>query len=552
MTSFKTRHGRALVPPSAAGVIWAICITVLCPTPAVAQFRVPFEAPETSWQLADRDCSVRVVRHERTLDQAHSGQASEWLQMQTGQGTFVHWVYRLPASRVIDEWTARLWIRSDQTGLQLLARVVLPRSKDPRTGGALKTLLAGTMYQQAGTWQQLVIESPARLLTRQLPKLRAQFGSDVNAREAYIDLLVLNSYGGPGVSSVWIDDLEVSGLVTSGTLPAARPAGPSSSVEIPSHVSSPSGPPPTGLDGAALVIDGRPRLVRAIQYQGEPLAWLKKLGFNAVWLAVPATAAQIQEAEQTRIHLIAPPPRDPLPGTDVAVPDAILCWDLGQPSGVGDAEPLRRLAQRLRGLPPSARRPLVCTARMGLWQYSRIVDILVLPGPELNGSMPLADLGAWYRRRLDQTRLDTLFWATVPTQLAPGICRQIHALGAEMPVPLALEPDQVRLAAYHVVASGAHGLLFASRARLDGADRLTVLRAKTLQWVNQELDLVEPWAAGGSYDGEVETGDPNLRVAALKMARSRMLVMLRRARDQQCVVDLVNIKPASFEIYGLP
>ena len=279
---------------------------------------------------------------------------------------------------------------------------------------------------------------------------------------------------------------------------------------------------------------------------------MKEFGFNAVWCSVPPSDELVRSAEQTGMFLIAPPQVDGLPGTDARLSDALLCWDLGAPAGMGDIERLRRMAQRLRGLPEHARRPLIGTGRGGLWQISRIVDILVLPGPEMNGSMPLADAGAAYRYSLQQTRLDTTFWATIPTQLAPDICRQIHAIGAEMPVPLSLEPDQIRLATYHAIASGAHGLLFASRSRLDAPDRLTVLRAKTLQWVNQELDLVEPWAAAGSYDGEVETGNPNLRVTTLKAPRSRMLVIIRRAPQQQYVVGPVDNTPASFEIYGVP
>ena len=42
-----------------------------------------------------------------------------------------------------------------------------------------------------------------------------QLGPQVDDREAYLDAVLLNVYTGPGVSNVWIDDLEVAGHVAS-------------------------------------------------------------------------------------------------------------------------------------------------------------------------------------------------------------------------------------------------------------------------------------------------------------------------------------------------
>src|SRR5262249_52701979 len=58
--------------------------------------------------------------------------------------------------------------------------------------------------------------------------------------------------------------------------------------------------------------------------------------------------------------------------------------------------------------------------------------------------------------------------------------------------------EQIRLLTYLSVASGARGLLFESRNRLDGQDIETRRRAMTLELVNLELNLIEPWGAAGS------------------------------------------------------
>ena len=55
-----------------------------------------------------------------------------------------------------------------------------------------------------------------RLVLRQLPLLRSQLAVDVSDREAYVDLVVLNAYGGTGQTEIWIDDLEVACQASTG------------------------------------------------------------------------------------------------------------------------------------------------------------------------------------------------------------------------------------------------------------------------------------------------------------------------------------------------
>ena len=70
---------------------------------AMAQYSETFETPEKSWRTADHDCTLTLQQHARIFEQAHSGQACEYLQFRAGTGTFAHLVHAIPASRVIDE-----------------------------------------------------------------------------------------------------------------------------------------------------------------------------------------------------------------------------------------------------------------------------------------------------------------------------------------------------------------------------------------------------------------------------------------------------------------
>ena len=207
----------------------AIAVSILLSAPASAAAQTvrheAFEGPETSWRDAGGDAQYRIVRHHRLhalkqysdkqYGEAHSGQGCERLAVLGNHGTHVYIGHEVGRARVIEELVPSVWVRSDRAGLQIVARAVLPRTEDPRTGGPVSTLLHGASYTEVGRWQQLAVGDLPRLLARQVRILRTQLGPGVDGREAYIDRILLNAYGGPGQTNVWIDDLEIAGYVAS-------------------------------------------------------------------------------------------------------------------------------------------------------------------------------------------------------------------------------------------------------------------------------------------------------------------------------------------------
>ena len=190
--------------------------------PAAAQAQAAwsegFEGPQPSWRMLGGDAPCQLLQQQRVQDQAHSGRGCEWLQVSAGNGTYVYVSHDVGRPRVIDELLPSVWIRSDHAGLQLAADIVLPRVIDPRTGKPQFARVFGPIYTDAGRWQQLRIEGIPRLLAQQVRVLRTQWGPSVDGREAYIERVVLNVYGGPGVTNVWIDDLAVNGYARVGTI----------------------------------------------------------------------------------------------------------------------------------------------------------------------------------------------------------------------------------------------------------------------------------------------------------------------------------------------
>lgn len=523
----RTRWGRWLL---AAG--W-----LLMPCPARADFHESFESGETAWRVADADCGYRIGAHQRTSQTAYSGRGCEALQVVAGPGTFLHYVYEIPRARVIAEWSPTVWVKADRPGLQFMARVVLPRSADPRTGAPLMALLRGDLYERVGSWQQLAIRQADQLLNRQVRVLRSQFGADIDAREAFVDLVVLNVYGGAGVTNLWIDDLEIVGQVPQvsyGTPAAdAAPAGA-------------AGPGPVGglggqraairLQGSVLLGAGRPLFPRVVESNGEPLEWLQSLGFNTVRLSAPATPIQLREAARLGLWLVAPPPPDAVITADH---DPILAWDLGSRLTEDRLELTRQWSGQLRRADLQAERPLICSAEQRLWAYSRLTNLLLVPALPLGGGMSPAEYGAWFRQRAGLARPGTPLWAAIPTEPDAAVMEQWSALALEPPLSLVAEADQVTLLTYQALASGARGLLYTSRSPLDRSDADTQLRARTLRRLNLELQLLEPWVAGGASVTEIDAGAADLRMVALQTERASLLIVIAQAPGQQFTVGPV-------------
>ncbi|MCU0960247.1 MAG: hypothetical protein MUF48_09095 [Pirellulaceae bacterium] len=528
----------------------SLCSGGLCV--ARAQYHEPFEAPEKSWQPADHDGSLRLIQHVRTFDAAHEGQASEFLRFQAGGGTYFHLTHVVPESRVIEELSISLWVKSTRAGAQLAARVVLPRSKHPRTGVPISLLVRGSSYAQVGTWQRLTIQQPQLLVARQIPLLRSQLECEISEREAYVDLVVLNAYAGAGVTDLWLDDLELNGQVSTGT--SIRLVG------AQGEDADPRGPSAPAVDGAGSMSrpgpgsaeQGRPQLVRAVDYQGEPFAWLKGLGFNVLCLPAAPTDQQLREAAKHGLWLIAPPPLGKSPLVYGAGLSRVAAWNVGESLGQELVESTRRLATELQSVPLEARRPVCCLPRDDLSQYSRIVDVVLCEPPGPPSSLPVQDYGRWYLQRARLMRSGTPFWAVIRTQVHASVMEQVQALTDAPATPWSLEPEQIRLLAYHALAAGAQGLVFRSHSRLDSPDRQSVLRANTLRQLNLELLLLEPWAATGQHEAELDAGDATVRASVLKTDRSRLLLVLRHAGDEQYVAGRSIERPVTLDVPGVP
>jgi len=530
-----------------------------------------FESATTSWHVIHRDCWYRLDEHRRTFDEARSGVASEFVRVTAGLGSEIYLGHRVAAARVITELSPSLWVRADRAGFQLLARVVLPRTNDPRTGEPLTVFVVGDVYDQPSTWRELRIDNLKQQLEQQVRVIRQQRkGLRIDPLEAYVDHVIVNVHPGSGSASIWLDDLNLAGFAT-----AFPPAGlvAAGHTELPEQASSAVvRPQPAAatvrVQGSLVMVDERPFFARIVQHHGERLAWLQSLGFNTVWLARPPTVADHQEASRLGLWLIAPPSlsssgdeRSGLangaaggsaPRAAPGPAQRLLAWHAGTGLTVRDFGAVRDLAARLRTT--GSETPLAAEAESGAAQLANEADIIVLHRPTPGTSCELSEFGDWLRDQRTRVRREQPFWVTIPTEPAFAQLEQLALLARDAPPPAALvEPAQIRLLAYHAVSAGARGLCFTSTTPLDATDPASQQRAAVLRSINQELAAIEPWAAAGDEAGEVHTSDPLVRAHLLKTDRSRLLIATRNAAQQQFVVGPSPADSSvTFDIGALP
>jgi hypothetical protein len=514
-----------------------------------------FEGVDVSWRAASGDVRYRVLEHQRTGG-AHTGEKCEWFKVSADGGTTLNVAHDVGHPRVIAELLPTVWIRADRPGLWLAANVVFPRTIDPRSNKPLVTTVIGeARYTEVGRWQQLRVTDLPKLVERQVRALRLQLGPNVDEREAYVDAILINIFGGSGVTNVWIDDLDIAGYVSLNSSPGGQVVAPyprvgglTATSGVGAGALGPAAIPKRfdiQLSGSMLTVDGWPTFPRAIEHQGEPLAKLKELGFNAVWLKQLPSQQILDEADRLGLWLICPPPpvTSAVPGAAIAPIgpefDRVLFWNLGGDLGSEHLEATRRLADQIRAADRRVARPLLCKPQSNLFGYSQIGNndmALLVDRRPLGTTMELTDYGTWVSRQPWIALPGTPMWTTVQTQPNDGLRRQLAALDPSAPSPQCVSYEQMRLLTYTAIAAGSRGLLFLSSSPLDAADPATRDRAMALELLNLYLAMLEPWASGGNYWAKADSSNRQIAATVLRSDRiGRLLLPIWSSPGAQCV-----------------
>lgn len=501
--------------------------------PQVVQER--FEGREPLWAKGAADAAYRLAVHETTDEFAHRGHRSEHLKLEAEQGTHIHYTFAVGRAPVGDDFNAGLHIKANRPGVQLLARVVLPRErKADSVEEPLTVLLRGETYLNTGRWQRLDLSGAVKKLREQVQLLRYELKRDVSTADAFVDRLVLNLYGGPGLTEVWIDDLEVGPVLdTAAARPASRPREREPGAGGPAPAAPRAGAL-AELRGEHLMVRGERYFFRAIRHTDTPLDVLRQAGFNTIWFDAGTAPEAVEKASKLGFLIV---PSIPLPASGEASEelarsvarfadqDDILFWDLGTGGLAKEQAPaVGQLARLVRSR--DAQRPLAADVWDGFERYSRDVRLIGVHRWPLMTTLELSNYREWLSQRRLLAEPGPFLWTWVQTHLPDWYTALVYdrpGLGAAFDEPIGPQPEQVRLLTYLAVGNGCRGLGFWSDRFLadshHGRDRLL-----TLALLNQELRLLEPLLVTAGAPRWIDTSNPSVKAAMMRCDRGWLVL----------------------------
>ena len=538
----------------ANGLAPAACLLLLSASwlggaSAPPAYRHDAEEGVLRWRLSrsavDIDVRIRAVQQRRSDETSHSGRFSEEISFKAGNGTKVFLSHHVGKARVLEELRVALWVKTDRPGVQLIGRVVLPDSLDPKTGKPVAVDLRGDSYSTPGLWQRLILHDPRHLLERQQRIQNRRLRSSVSLRGAYLSEVIVNAYTGPGTTRVFLDDLEV----------------------VPFLGKKPLTPLPLAFEGllprdeasvevrqGQLLVNQRPARLRAVTYRGESLELLKAVGFNAVWFEGPADPKLLGRAHDAGLWVIAQPPAASTASSlDESPWNRVLLWHLGTDLGTEDLKRVEQRAVWLRQRDPRGR-PITAGVTSGLLPHSRLLDLVSVRRESLASALDLRAYREWLEQRTRLTRAGTPLWTWIPTQPARSL---EHRLADDAPIAnrirdLSVEPEQIRLFAYAALAAGVRGLGFWTEGSLEGDNAQARERLLGLSLLNLELRLIDDLLQNATRLGTISGRPRDVEATLFRTPYGAVLLASWYGKDSQFVPGQAAESSVSFIVPGLP
>ncbi len=465
-------------------------------------FREGFDGAATSWRLDAARPSTMPLVHRRNGQVTHDGGAAEEFRFSTSQvETPRKLVHAVPPGLVFEELNASLWVQSNRAGLRLGVRMRFPHQIDPRTQQPLTVDLLGETYSEPHRWQMLNCRTTDRAVEDQLVRLRNQFmrltgRPDVDARESFVDAVILYLELQPGDTELYMDDLSVGPLVE---------PPPGASVGRPSDADGADGRPRLVIRDDQMLLDGRPLFPLMTAYQGEQVDLLAECGFNVIWIERYDDEALLSALTDAGLFAMAAPPQ-PVE-RDIGAEDGgsfgllpvtsrtrqILFWNLGtrlRPEGLPElvnwADLVREADQRLE-------RPLLVDVTGAEGAFHRHVDVLSSSRHILHTSTsPLEYFdGLRAKRQLALPGKPCL----THLQTEPATANlELRTEGNLRPV---VEPEQIWMQAYAALSAGYKGISYWKYAPLQNDAPAADECRLAITLCNEHIRLLEPWLAAG-------------------------------------------------------
>lgn len=302
--------------------------------------------------------------------------------------------------------------------------------------------------------------------------------------------------------------------------------------------------------------------IRAIEYNGERFDFLKKLGFNAIWLRETLTPELLKEAQDSGMWLIAYPPSEheeiiteemlnAVGSSDAIIPqtnsvpnqkittayDPVLMWNIGTKLRAERANYVLSVINRLRAI-DDRRRPTIASIYNGVQEYTEKgdkLDVVLLDRAPLLSSLDLNDYGEWLIDYQSFFNVRSVaFWNQIQTQPSENLLQQRLNFGLSDETPGLVTYEQMRQCVRLSMRAGCRGLLFTSSSPLDSKDRKTQYRAKALEAINLETQFLLTWFVMGRPEkNALKTSAQNLDALVFKVDRAALVAPISTDTNNQ-------------------
>lgn len=488
--------------------------------------RLPAQAPvlldnmdgaAPSLRLVDATTGVRIVEHSMRPGNA-TDRSAERIVLAVPPGLSGHLAYDLPTAHVIDDFQLSVWVKCNRPGTRLAATVALPRSIDSATGEPRTILVRSDMLAGTGGWEQVTLNNLFVAVARQARVLRAQQIGEIDERGAQVTQLVILAPGGAGLTELYVDQIAMYGvLVQPGRTEPKQPL-----------TAAPSAKQTATTETAAANPIAAPRCPRIIQWQGEPFALLKQIGFDGVWMAREPNADELVEARRLGMALVCPPPAQALSANRIdAAFDPVIAWDLGAATGADELAFAQSQAQRLLRCEGNAGRPTVVRPVGMTRAASSVADAVLVQRPMAGADVSWPWYAIWLGQQRRAARPGTPLWVGVETHYGTGRRTQLAALRADGASAVALSLAHLSQATTAALTAQPAAFVFQSAASLATQDESSRMRRLALELTNLRLGLMQPWLAESKSTVAARSNRDDLSAVVMKFERSHLIVPLR-------------------------
>lgn len=490
----------------------------------------PLDAYPPRWSLSNSDCDARLTEHEN-LPQGGTRGGCESITFDAGHGTEVLLIYPVEPVRALDDLVANVSVMSAQAGARVALRVRFPYLRDTQSRRPVSVILYGAAYDRPGRFQSIGVGNMERALRIKLANLRGSYGADANLDDPYVDAIAINAYSGPGTTNIRIDELSLRGMVPVGdagrvdslpplaeTAPTMSPLGDSLDRSLRLNMDTNAPDPAFPHD----------TVIRILEHNGEPLTWVRSLGFDAVLLATPPDDQILREAIRARMLVYAPPPSAPDPALRTLL-DPVVAWYLGKNIALDNrrVEQTDRTVRKLRELPSLWRRPIVVAPTEYWAAYAQFADGLVCDVPPRVRGLAVSEEALQLAQRHARIGSKTDFAVSIAAGPPARAAIMNQAIESRIGAP---PLDSIRWQSLLVqtmqsLEQAPRAILFRSTESLVSGSVESHLRSMALSYVNRSIAMLGPWLVDAEPALAYPVGESGYRCGRLLGGEAEILLI---------------------------